>query len=365
MIQEKNLLLIIPNNEIGGAQNFFKRLFKNISCPNKTFYVEDLEAYESLTTKPSKNIFFRTWAIYKNIRKLNYNGMVTVLATVNSTAPSALCKLLFINFFLVSRLGNTLSAEIKNQGIKSHLKKLKQKIIFKLSDLVVFQSNSMKQDALKVLRLRDSTKFIVINNGIDFLEVSLKSKQESLVEIDTDYFNFILLGSFKYQKAYDVLLDAISIIPKDRINSMRFYICGSDVYGDEAFNKFKVGLEENRLNECVYLMGNQENPYPLIKQMDAYILPSRYEGFPNSLIEALSLGLPSIVSRCPGANEEIVIKGINGLTFENENAADLTKQIVHMQMNRSSFNSSEITADIQGRYNIENIANQYIQALEN
>ena len=162
-----------------------------------------------------------------------------------------------------------------------------------------------------------------------------------------------------------MLLDAISIIPKDRINSMRFYICGSDVYGDEAFNKFKVGLEENRLNECVYLMGNQENPYPLIKQMDAYILPSRYEGFPNSLIEALSLGLPSIVSRCPGANEEIVIKGINGLTFENENAADLTKQIVHMQMNRSSFNSSEITADIQGRYNIENIANQYIQALEN
>ena len=123
MIQEKNLLLIIPNNEIGGAQNFFKRLFKNISCPNKTFYVEDLEAYESLTTKPSKNIFFRTWAIYKNIRKLNYNGMVTVLATVNSTAPSALCKLLFINFFLVSRLGNTLSAEIKNQGIKSYLKK--------------------------------------------------------------------------------------------------------------------------------------------------------------------------------------------------------------------------------------------------
>jgi len=364
MIEEKNLLMIIPNNEIGGAQNFFKRLFKNIPSTKKTFYVEDLRTSSSLTTKASKNILYRIWGIYKNIRKLSNKGKVTVLATVNSIVPSALCKLLFINFFLVSRLGNTLSSEIKNQRNKSYIVILKHKIVFSLSNLVVFQSKSMKEDALKVLNLKDSIKFIVINNGIDFEEVSLKSNQENIVEIDKYYFNFILLGSFKYQKAYDVFLDAISLIPKERINSMRFYICGGDVHGDDALEEFKAGLEENKLNKFVHLMGSLENPYPLIKKMDAYILPSRHEGFPNSLIEALSIGLPSIVSRCPGANEEIVLRGMNGLTFENENASDLKNQIIMMQENYSSFNSLEIIEDIKERFHIDKIADQYVEVLK-
>lgn len=358
MIEEKNLLLIIPNNEIGGAQNFFKRLFKNIPCSKKTFYVEDLDSFGLF------NIFHRTWNINKNIRKLSSEGMVTILATVNSIVPSALCKLLFTNFFLVSRLGNTLSAESKNQGIKSFKILLIHKIVFYLSDLVVFQSNSMKEDALKVLNLKDSNKFIVINNGIDFTEVSLKSNHETFVGINKDYFNFILLGSFKYQKAYDVFLEAISLIPKEKINRMRFYICGDNAYGENVFEEFKLGLEMNELNQFVYLMGWQENPYPLIKKMDAYILPSRYEGFPNSLIEALSLGLPSIASRSPGANEEIMLNGLNGLTFENESASDLRNQIISMQENRSSFDSLEIIADIKERYHIEKIANQYVEALK-
>jgi glycosyltransferase involved in cell wall biosynthesis len=358
MIEEKNLLLIIPNNEIGGAQNFFKRLFKNIPCSKKTFYVEDLDSFGPF------NIFYRTWNINKNIRKLRSEGMVTIFATVNSIVPSALCKLLFTNFCLVSRLGNTLSAESKNQGIKSFKILLIHKIVFYLSDLVVFQSKSMKEDAVKVLNLKDSSKFIVINNGIDFTEVSLKSNHENLVGINKDYFNFILLGSFKYQKAYDVFLEAISLIPKEKINRMRFYICGDNAYGDNVFEEFKLGLEMNELNQFVYLMGWQENPYPLMKKMDAYILPSRYEGFPNSLIEALSLGLPSIASRSPGANEEIMLNGLNGLTFENESASDLRNQIISMQENRSSFDSLEIIADIKERYHIEKIANQYVEALK-
>tara|TARA_B110000263_G_scaffold227613_1_gene220104 strand:+ start:179 stop:1255 length:1077 start_codon:yes stop_codon:yes gene_type:complete len=358
MIEEKNLLLIIPNDEIGGAQNFFKRLFKNIPFSEKALYVEDLHSFGRL------NILHRIWSINKNIRKLSSEGKVTILATVNSIVPSALCKLIFTNFFLVSRLGNTLSAESKNQGIKSFKIILIHKIVFYLSDLVVFQSKSMKEDALKVLNLKDSNKFIVINNGIDFTEVSIKSNHETLVGINKDYFNFILLGSFKYQKAYDVFLDAISLIPKEKINRMRFYICGDNAYGENVFEEFKLGLEMNKLNKFVHLMGWQENPYPLIKKMDAYILPSRYEGFPNSLIEALSLGLPSIASRSPGANEEIMLDGLNGLTFENENASDLQNQIINMQENHSSFDSLEIIADIKERYHIEKIAKQYVEALK-
>ena len=125
--------------------------------------------------------------------------MVTILATVNSIVPSALCKLLFTNFCLVSRLGNTLSAESKNQGIKSFKILLIHKIVFYLSDLVVFQSKSMKEDAVKVLNLKDSSKFIVINNGIDFTEVSLNGGSPYYEEI-FNWSAFLLLVEQKRVK---------------------------------------------------------------------------------------------------------------------------------------------------------------------
>ncbi len=55
---------------------------------------------------------------------------------------------------------------------------------------------------------------------------------------------------------------------------------------------------------------------------------------------------------------------MNGLTFENENASDLKNQIVLMQENHSCFDSTKIIEDIKGRFNIDNIANQYIQAID-
>jgi len=351
MIEAREVIFIVPNNEIGGAQNFLKRLFNNISLTRKSFITEDLVSYGSF------NFFNRVWKIYKKVKAIN--GKVIVLATVNSMISSSVCKLFFNNFFLVSRVGNTLSAETKIKNFHYYRLIFLHKFIFWVSDLIVFQSKAMKQDVLEVVKRKDSSKYIVINNGIDFGEISFKSGQEIKSIINNDYFNFILLGSFKYQKAYDVFLEAIKLISQDSIAQMKFYICGGNAFEEKVFEEFKDGLEENNLDKYVNLMGWTTNPYPLMKAMDAYILPSRYEGFPNSLIEALSLGLPSIVSRSPGANEEIITNRFNGLTFENENAKDLSNQILTLKDNRGSFNSVDIINDIKQRYDIDKIADQY------
>ena len=183
MTDKNDFIFIIPNNEIGGAQNFFKRLYENIPLKKKSLYIEN----ENLSN--SKSLFSRILKIYKLIR--NSNNRVVILSTVNSIVPSACCKLLFTKFFLVSRLGNTLSSELSLKLFLVH------KIVFFLSDLVVFQSSSMKRDALKVLKIKDAEKYIVINNGIDFDEVSIKSSKEDKTIINQNLTNFILVGSGK------------------------------------------------------------------------------------------------------------------------------------------------------------------------
>lgn len=355
MSKEREIIFIIPNNDIGGSQNFLKRLFNNIQIKNKSFFVEDLVSFGAF------NFFNRVFSIYKKVKATSKK--VAIITTVNSMIPSSVCKLIFNNFFLISRLGNTLSAETKSNNFQSFKLIFLHKFIFSVSDLIVFQSHSMKKDALEVLGIKDSDKYVVINNGIDFFEISEKAKQESTDIVNADYFNFILLGSFKYQKAYDIFLEAIKLTEIDLLSKMRFYICGDNAFNDKIFEEFVEGLNESGLSQYVNLMGWIRNPYPLMKSMDAYILPSRYEGFPNSLIEALALGLPSIVSRSPGANEEIVTDGFNGLTFENENASDLSKQILSLRNQIESFDSTEIINDIKKRYEINNMANRYKELL--
>ena len=348
----REVFLIIPNSDIGGAQNFFKRLFNNLEVENKQLVVENHVPHKNL------NFLNRVFKIYKLISKSEEEPVV--VATVNSIVPSTFCKLFLKKFLLISRIGNTLSSEIKGDLWNFYKFFFFYRVIFKVADYVVFQSNSMKEDALKILKLANESKYVVINNGIDFKEVQNLSLVKDKTEIDPEYLNFLLVGSFKFQKGYDIFFDALSLIPKDEIESMKFYICG----GGELLPKFQEEAVKMSLSNNIIFLGWIDNPYPLIRKMDSYILPSRYEGFPNSLIEALTFGLPSIVSRSPGANEEIISDNFNGITFKNENHEDLAKKIMMMKKNLKKFDSELIVQDIKHRYLIQDIANQYKHLIE-
>ena len=343
----KEVFFIIPNSEIGGAQNFFKRLFNNFEVGNKELVIENRASHKNL------NFLYRVFRIYRLISKSEREPVV--FATVNSIVPSTFCRLFLKKFLLISRIGNTLSSEIKNNLWNFYKFFFLYRVIFKVADYVVFQSKAMKEDALKTLNLSNDSKYVVINNGVDFKEIQRFSLEKDKTEVDPEFLNFLLIGSFKFQKGYDIFFNALSLIPKDEMESMKFYICG----GGQLLPKFQEEVIRMSFSNNIIFLGWIDNPYPLIRKMDSYILPSRYEGFPNSLIEALSFGLPSIVSRCPGANEEIISDNFNGITFKNENPKDLAKKIIMMKKNLEKFDSELIVQDIKNRYLIQDIANQY------
>ena len=62
-------------------------------------------------------------------------------------------------------------------------------------------------------------------------------------------------------------------------------------------------IRENKLENSIKLLGFKSNPYPYIKNADAYILSSRYEGYPLVLCEALVLNKKIISTDCTGAVE--------------------------------------------------------------
>ena len=77
------------------------------------------------------------------------------------------------------------------------------------------------------------------------------------------------------------------------------------------------------LDDRVWLAGHRANPYPLFARADVFAFPSLYEGLGNALLEAMALGLPSVVADCPGGPRELLLPGCDPLAFTHaEQAAD-------------------------------------------
>jgi UDP-glucose:(heptosyl)LPS alpha-1,3-glucosyltransferase len=69
----------------------------------------------------------------------------------------------------------------------------------------------------------------------------------------------------------------------------------------------------------VRFLGGRQDVRPLYAAADCLILPSRYDPFPNTVLESLAMGLPAIVSSRTGA-AEIVERGVNGWVCEPDDA---------------------------------------------
>ncbi len=85
-------------------------------------------------------------------------------------------------------------------------------------------------------------------------------------------------------------------------------------------------IEFKNLGSQVRLWGNQKNVGAFLKQMDVFVLPSKTEGVPLSLLEALGAGLPVVATRV-GENDRILDNGKIGLLVEPENPTELARSI--------------------------------------
>ena len=83
------------------------------------------------------------------------------------------------------------------------------------------------------------------------------------------------------------------------------------------------------LSERVSMPGLCKDLLPVFAEVDQFVLPSRYEGAPNVLLEALAAGCPVVATDCPGAVAEILAEGRFGLLVANDEGA-VTKGLDRM-----------------------------------
>lgn len=118
--------------------------------------------------------------------------------------------------------------------------------------------------------------------------------------------------SFK-SKALDRAVRALGRIKNEQgLGGLRWYIIGDG----EDLPRLRELIAENGLDEHVYTLGKKVNPYPYLKEMTAFFLPSSWEGKPMCVTEGFIMGLPAIVTEYSSAREQVE-HGVDGYVMEN------------------------------------------------
>ena len=81
-------------------------------------------------------------------------------------------------------------------------------------------------------------------------------------------------------------------------------------------------MKSKNLENSVHFEGFSQHIHENIKDAEFFVLSSDYEGLPNSLMEAMMMGIPSISTNCSGINEIITDK-VNGLLVPINNVSSL------------------------------------------
>ena len=103
------------------------------------------------------------------------------------------------------------------------------------------------------------------------------------------------IGRFNEQKNHEGLLHAFALIHK------KHPLTRLNLLGDgELLEQTQALAKTLGLSDSVDFLGSQSNVYPYLQNSDLFLLPSRYEGMPMTLIEAMGTGLPIVASKVGG-----------------------------------------------------------------
>lgn len=163
-----------------------------------------------------------------------------------------------------------------------------------------------------------SSNVVVIPNPVSFFLETIKDHNGNRHRI-------LSVGRLHEQKGYDLLINAFALIA-DQCPGWKI-----DIYGDGPEKEKLLSLiKQKNLTERIIINVSTSAIYEEYQQSDFYVLSSRYEGYPLSLIEAMSCGIPCVAFRCKYGPEDAIKDGINGLLVEKGNVEDLANKMLWM-----------------------------------
>jgi glycosyltransferase involved in cell wall biosynthesis len=169
----------------------------------------------------------------------------------------------------------------------------------------------------------------------------------------------LAVGRLTPQKGMDVLVDAFARVAAE-IEDVELWIAGS---GPDEASLRRLALDLGVAGRVRFL-GHVKNVHELMFHARVFVLASRYEGFPNVLLEALAAGAASIATDCPTGPREILDDGKAGLLVRPGDAADLAHAVRRLLGDPALIERlRELGPNVAGRFSVAAVTDRWERLL--
>lgn len=346
-MNKKKLVFVTLSYAGGGAEKIFTRLIENfykdfdivvVTFTNEGIYYERIQKLEikqyTLKGKINNTIFYalrlkkilKKEKPYKIISFLYYPNIVVFLSNLFKNFNYILCERSNHRYYL-------------KKNIKHKIWKIILRKAYLNADYIVVVSNKIKSYISKDFHIKED-KIKVIYNGINFEYLNKLSFEN--YSFQNKSLNILAVGRISEAKNYPLLINSFSLLAKKYPN---LYL---NIIGDgELKNIISNLIKEKKLENRVTLWGFIKNPYPFMKKADCFVLSSKWEGFPNVLIEALYLNGHVVSTDCDTGPSEIITHEHDGLLSPVDDAEKLAENIERMlfdeELRRKVYENSRIS----------------------
>lgn len=274
----------------------------------------------------SKRTMQALMPLRKHLKIRQPDAILSVLTHVNVVAALACFSLGWSRKLTVSERNTfSLDKSVNNNKVMRATYAIAPWIYRVLPNPVIAVSKGVAADLVGCSLLREKDVVTAPNPVItDETELAASKKAQHPWLVNKSSPVIISVGRLSHQKGFDMLLEALH-----RVNQR--IPCKLVVFGEGELRK---ELAEQAIalgiDNLVSFAGYTDNPIAEVKQADLFVLSSRFEGSPNGLVEAMSVGTPAVAFDCPHGPKEILIDSLRTNLVEYTNVDALVETMARV-----------------------------------
>lgn len=360
----KKILIIFPSPYVGGCEKF--------GCKLAEYFAKN--DFEVVVAVPDKEEF------NKLISNLKHKSILVIKADCHDNVGGKITrirraiKIFIITLLMLKRLSPDLVV-VNKPSPRAGLASVLATALLRKPSISIFQlihqnhslpkwlviaSNWAKKRHQEWVAVSDDNRQLISNlYGFQKFDIKLiyNGVKESKIEDSTHYRKVLLeelglaqdstilltVAALTYQKGHDVLLKAFSTIAQDFPDANLVWAGKGTSRSDleNMINSFK-------LQGRVHLLGQKTNVLELLSAADMFVLPTRFEGFPFALLEAMMVGKPIIATNVSSI-PELINDDIHGVLCKPNDVASLTTALRYSLTNSDHMKAMAFAAKCRGQ----------------
>ena len=327
----KKILIVAPSLAVGGMEKVLINLVNSLPQENYNITIKTIYDNFELASNLNENIKYSSFYKTCKNKKIDYIKVRLYTFMLKKFTPKLLYRLLIkerydteIAFFrgaavkIISGSNNYQSNKLawvhsdftKCTGIFDWFNNEEQtKNAYRKFNKIVCVSQYAKEKFKERMGIKEN---VIVRYNINLTD-DIKNKAEEKIEekFNKNTFKVCTVGRLVEAKGYDRLLKIHKRLMDEELKHDLIIV--GDGPDREKLTKY---INDNNLNNSVYLLGSKSNPYKYIKNSDLFVCSSRWEGFSTVISEAVILEKPVITTRVSGT-EELFLNNKYGLITEN------------------------------------------------